>query len=73
MQYILVQNLMYNVKHVKKFRWYHKVFGLPNLAMTTVHANSKEEAIAKFIKQGFNMGILHEHYVSQLTHKKLLN
>lgn len=64
---------MYNAKHVKKFRWYHKVFGLPNLTMATVKANSKEEARAKFIKQGFNMGILHEHYVFVLTHKKLLN
>lgn len=72
MQYILVQNLMYNAKHVKKFRWYHKVFGLPNLAIATVKANSKHEARAKFIKQGFNMGILHEQYVTYLTHKKLL-
>ena len=55
-EYLLVQNLMYGIKHVRKKRWYHKVFGNPSLTVATVQAVNEKTARMKFKLQGHKTG-----------------
>lgn len=58
-KYFLVQNLMYNAKHVVKRRWYHRIFGEPELTLDTVDASSEVSAKAKFKLKGHHFGLAH--------------
>lgn len=55
--YYLVTNLMYDMKHVVKKRWYHSVFGAPNLTLIDVKADSEKAARKKFQDLGYDFGI----------------
>lgn len=55
-EYLLVQNLMYDIKHVRKRRFWHKIFGNPKLTVDVVKASTSIEAIVIFKKRGNHFG-----------------
>ncbi|WRQ13106.1 hypothetical protein [Vibrio phage vB_VpM-pA2SJ1] len=58
-EYWLVQNLLYNCKHIKKVNWFRRLLGKPNLFVDSVIAANEDEAEKKFIEKGHHMGIFH--------------
>lgn len=71
--YYLVQNLIYNHKHIVKKNWLHKLFGCPNLTVDACEAESKDAATAKFIKDGHHIGITHDVTVDYLTDRGFMD
>jgi len=57
-EYMLVQNLMFNCKHVKLVRWYHIVFGTSEIVIDKVMAADEIIAKKKFKLKGYNFGFL---------------
>lgn len=57
--YYLVQNLMYDCKHVIKRRWYHRVIGQPKLTVDIVEAVNPAVARKKFKLMGHHFGMFH--------------
>lgn len=57
--YYLVQNLMFDCKRVKKKRWYHGLFGKPDLLVAECKAKNEDLARKKFRLMGCHFGMFH--------------
>lgn len=55
-EYLLVQNLMYDIRHVKKKLWWHSLFGNPSLTVDSVQAVNENTARKKFKLKGHKTG-----------------
>ena len=56
-EWYLEQNLLFNCTHVRKVRWYHKLFGLPSPTIATCKAASEDSARKKFKLMGKQVGL----------------
>lgn len=59
-EYLLVQNPIYDVKHVVQRRWWHKIFGNPKLTLDAATARTSIEATVIFKKRGHSFGYFNE-------------
>lgn len=55
-KFYLVQNMMYDAKHVIKHRWFHRVFGSTSLTVDSTMAYSRNGAEKLFRERGHDFG-----------------